>query len=507
MTSGSGMASTTCYDDPALAITGLSKRYPGVQALDGVDLDVRYGEIHALVGENGAGKSTLVKILAGLVAADRGQTSVDGIDVALRTPSEAIAAGVTVVHQDVTVIPGLSVGRNILLGEEATLCSRGRLAGDERQRVERVLGLLGARIDPDTRAADLSVAEHRLVQLARGLVEPGGVLVLDEPTAVLSASDSEQFLARIRLLREQGSAVVYVSHRLNEILDLADRVTVLRDGKKLGTWHRSELNRARLVSLMARDGSSSAKLESSDPTPGQPLLRVLALSGGILEAVSVSVAAGEVLGIAGVQGSGHGSLLRAIAGVDTPANGSVEVEGKRVRAGSPRHAYRAGIVWVPADRRGAGVVTTTSIRENLSLPVTSRSRRFGLRHLGRERATADSYVARFSIKAPHHDVLTGTLSGGNQQKVAIAKALEARPRVLLVEEPTQGIDIGAKAEIAHVLQSLAREKGLAIVLATSDFEEILDVADRIVVMREGRTVAEIARKDADYQTVLHHALG
>jgi len=512
----------------AIELEGVSKRFPGVRALDRVDLAARRGEVHALLGENGAGKSTAIKVMTGVQAADEGRLLRDGEPIRLRDPHDAHARGIDAVPQDVLVVPELSIGRNLLLGLEGMASRREVLSGAERALVEAAMDRIGATFDPEAPASSLSVPELRLAQLARTLIgEPAEVLILDEPTAVLSEQDAEHLLQCVRSFRDEGAAIVYVSHRLNEVMELADRITVLRDGRVVGTSVRGELDKDDLIAVMDKDerpvdgisvprhlappedeaGAAEAAAPLAAPEEGPPLLEVRGLSsGGRFRDVSFSVRPGEIVGIAGVQGSGHGHLLRSLAGA-FPATGEIEVAGEPVSHHSVREPIAAGMLLVPADRRNAAIVGSLSVRGNLAISrrIRSSCRRYGLRWHRRERAMVDEYAERFSIRADAAEVAAGTLSGGNQQKVALARALEGDPRVLLAEEPTQGIDIHAKREIRALLVRAARQHDRCVVVASSEFEELLDFADTIHVMCLGRLVATLSG-ETTYRKILTAAL-
>ena len=496
---------------PAARLDGITKLFPGLRALDDVTFDVYRGEIHALLGENGAGKSTLIKVLDGLYRPDAGTVSIDGVEVLLHSVRDARKRGVTVVPQDILAVPELSIGRNILLGFEGQLTRRRGLTADEKRLVQEALGRSGATFDPGARAGAMSVPELRLAQIARALLHPGDVIALDEPTAVLSESDADLLLERLVRLREQGKAIIYVSHRLSEVLRIAQRITVLRDGRNVGTFTRDEVDKDRIVALMAKpDRRVDVDYEDRGPAAAAadgPVLRTAQVTRApnLLD-VSLDVHPGTIVGVAGVHGSGHGHLLRAIAGLDLYESGTVTIAGKPTPPGSIRAAYNAGAVLVPADRRRAAIVPLMNVRSNLVLPVRSAARRLGLRLKRSERSTARRYIDTFGVRTPSTESLAGGLSGGNQQKVALARAFESKPKVILLEEPTQGIDINAKAEIRNLMRRLAREENVAIVVATSEFEELLGLADEIHVMCLGRLVTTMAAEEATYARILHHAL-
>ena len=497
----------------AIAMIGIGKRYPGVVALDGVDLDIMPGEVHALLGENGAGKSTLIKILTGVEIADEGQFLRGGAPVGIGSPKDAAAQGIVLVPQDILLVPHLSIGRNILLGLEGPLARRNRLSAAERDKVSTALATVGAHFDPETPAAGLSVPHRRLAQIARALLQSGDIMVFDEPTAVLSEPDADHLLEQIDSLRSAGKAILYVTHRLSEVMRLADRITVLRDGRRVGVYPKGAVDRTDLVRLMAketaRDHAPAEAVAAATTIDAPPLLRATNLSmNERFSDVTLSVAPGQVVGIAGVQGSGHGHLLRAIAGVDRPHAGEVLLDGVALRPGDVRAAVRRGLMVVPADRRGAAIVPQRALRENLALSgrVRAAARRFGLRWHRLERAMMQDYIAMMDIRPAAPETQIAALSGGNQQKVALARALEGQARVLLIEEPTQGVDVAAKAEIHRLLRRLAAERGCAVLIATSEFEELLGLADEIHVMRSGRITRTLARDEASYGAILEHAL-
>ncbi|MFC0541281.1 sugar ABC transporter ATP-binding protein [Kutzneria chonburiensis] len=487
-------------------LRAIGKRFGGVRALHDVSLHVEPGQVHAVLGENGAGKSTLIKVLTGVVQPDAGEIVVDGRSLKLHTPRAAREVGITAVPQDVVLVPQLPIGRNVLLGLENRLARKTTLSAAERNVVERALAQVGADFDATVPTAALSVPQLRLAQLARALIGTGQIVVLDEPTAALSAADADHLLARLEALRDDGKAIVYVSHRLSEVTRLADVVTVLRNGQVAGRFDRGNLDRATIVEVMTKRSEETLVPQTESAPPGPVVLEVRQLAAdGRFEDVSFTVAGHRILGIAGVQGSGQGQLLAAIAGQDGYDSGEVLVGGQSISRGSVVRAYRAGLALVPADRRGAGIVGRMSIQRNLALPTRSTgTRRLGLRLLRREAALARDYVRDFRVRCSDVGQHAGTLSGGNQQKVSLARALAADPKVLLIDEPTQGVDVGAKAEIRALLRHAATDR--AVVIAASEFEDLIGLADDILVMRSGRVVARLDGRRTDYGEVLHHAL-
>ncbi|MBO9521397.1 MAG: sugar ABC transporter ATP-binding protein [Nocardioidaceae bacterium] len=497
----------------SVALVGIHKRFGGVRALDDVSFTLVPGEVHALLGENGAGKSTLIKILTGVYQPDEGHIEIDGVPTRLGSPRAARAAGITSVPQDVVFVPHLAVGRNILLGLEGRFSRRAALSRAERELVQGALTKVGGDFSPDTPTRQLSVPQLRLAQLARALIGTGQVVVMDEPTAVLSSADADHLLSRLEALRDDGRSIVYVTHRLDEVARLADRISVLRNGQLVGRLDRAGYDRPTVIEMMTKRSIETVDAEpraGARPDPAlPPLLAVDELTAaGHFSGVSFEVRPGELLGIAGVQGSGQGSLLAALAGQLRYDDGHVALAGRRTSNGSVRSAYRAGMALVPADRLGAGVIGGMSIHQNLALPTRPGNgwSWFGVRRTRVERRLAMSYVSLFAVKC--RDILqhARSLSGGNQQKVSVARAMMASPKVLLIDEPTQGVDVGAKAEIRNLLCSSLEEGERSVVIATSEFEDLIGLADRILVMRGGRVVGDLDGRSAQYQDVLHLAL-
>jgi ABC-type sugar transport system ATPase subunit len=498
---------------PRIRAVGITKLFPGVQALKRVTFEVHPGEIHSLVGENGAGKSTLVKILAGLLRPDAGSLFLDGDEVIVRDPREARRRGITVIPQDIAVVPSMSVGRNVLLGMERFWVRRDRLAWEEIQAVTGALEQAGAAIDPTQPAGEMGISQLRLCQIAKTLVAPGEVFVLDEPSAQLSEADADALLSRLRTLRDEGKAIVYVSHRVNEILRISDRITVLRDGEDVGTFRSDEVTRDSLVTLMAKPAVASTTEvwgqpgeQAETPQPGESVLELRGVGGRSFRGITLTVPAGQVVVVAGVQGAGHNELLRVVAGLLPYAEGEVRVAARTLPPGSLDSAYRAGVTLLPADRRRGGIVPSRSVRDNVVLPPARRRQGLGIRHLGLERTKAQAYVDRLGIRTPNVDTLAGSLSGGNQQKLALARALESDARVLLLEEPTQGIDMGSKFEIRQSIRGMVRTGRRGVLAATSEFEEAIELADVVHVMRLGQVVATLAGGDTTYEKILQHAL-
>ena len=474
---------------PLLEMRGIAKSFPGVQALRGVDLDLVPGEVVALLGENGAGKSTLMKVLGGAHRPDAGTLRLDGRPVAFRSPQEARAAGIAVIHQELNLVPGLTAVENIFLGQERARAGFVRRA-EERRRAAELFRRLGATIDLDLPCAKLPTAARQLVEIARALACDARVIVMDEPTAALSDAEAGRLFDIVRDLGARGIAVVYISHRLDEIFSLADRVVVLRDGRHVGSRPRAGLGRKELIELMVgRELAEEYPRRTSQP--GSVRLAVAGLSRGrAVRDVSFSVRAGEILALAGLVGAGRTETLRLIFGADPRESGEILLDGRPLDVRSPHDAITAGIGLLTEDRKLQGLVLGRSVRENFALPNLGRLSRAGFIAGHREREAFGRHVAALRIKAPHHDEAARNLSGGNQQKVVLAKWLERDCEVLLFDEPTRGIDVGARYEIYRLMNDLVA-RGKALVMASSDLPEVLGMADRILVMHDGRVTGEL----------------
>ena len=487
-------------------MVGIRKAFPGVVALDGVDLEVRRGEVHVLLGENGAGKSTLVKILSGACDKDAGAISIDGAEVDIDGPRHARELGIGVIYQELTLVPTLSAAENILLGREPRrgfgLVDRRRLRDSARQALDQV----GASFDAGRRVASLTVAEQQLVEIARALSLDARILIMDEPTSALSERETQTLFAAIRRLTARGVAIVYISHRLAEIFEIGDRVTVLRDGRHVATREIRGADRRELVRLMANRDVEDQIPKRAVPI-GEEVLRVDGLTrGGVLHDVSFTVRAGEVVCLAGLMGSGRTGVARAVFGADSPDAGEIHVRGRRRQIRSPREAIRAGIGFVPEDRKGQGLVLGLSVRENVALPVLRMLSRIGIVRARAERELSTRLVQDLRVKTPSPEHRVRELSGGNQQKVVLAKWLASNVHVLVLDEPTRGIDVGAKQEVYQLINRLAAE-GAGILLISSELPEVIGLADRVIVMREGRAVAELARADATAERIMASAVG
>ena len=490
---------------PLLTLTAVTKRFPGVVALDAVDLAVHAGRVHALVGENGAGKSTLLRIVAGADRPDAGTLALDGTPVTFAAPREALSAGITVIYQELSLVPQLGADANIYLGMEPGrhgLLDRRRSAVGARE----ALRALGAEFDPASRASDLSVAEQQLVELARALARDARLIALDEPTAALSNVETDRLFEQIRRLCARGIAVIFVSHRLEEVRRIADEITVLRDGRRVFTGKASDLDDAGLIRQMVGRDVEYARLASARPAPGEPLLEVRSLARrGRFSDVSLTVRRGEIVGLAGLVGAGRTEVARCLAGADPSDGGTMTLAGAPYRPSSPREAIARGVVYLPEDRKTQGLVLGMNVRENVTLATLGSFSRRGILRLGAEREAAARQTRAVELRPPEIDREAGTLSGGNQQKVVLAKWLLADADLLIFDEPTRGVDVAAKAELHRLIRGLA-DGGKAVLVVSSELPEVLALADRIVVMREGTVAGELGASAATAEHILALAL-
>ncbi len=493
---------------PLLAASSIRKSFAGVQALKGVSFDLEAGEVHALVGENGAGKSTLIRIITGAERADAGSLSIGGmpVDLAQLTPSRARALGIAVIYQQPALFPDLTVAENIALTLEPGTAWRPIDWRARRRRGAQLLARAGAAFGPDRLAGALSMPEQQLVEIARAIGADARIVLMDEPTASLTDREVDHLFAVITRLRNEGVGVLYISHRLEEVFVLADRITVLRDGETVMTGARDAVSRGAIVRHMAGRELSSV-FPTRAATPGAVALelrRVSARAAGVRD-VSLSVRRGEILGIAGLVGSGRTELAETIFGLHRIDDGEVRVGDVPVAMTGPETAIARGIAYVPEDRRRHGAVLAMSIAANTSMACLPSVSRHGLVQADAEQALAARFVHDLRIKAHDVHANVSTLSGGNQQKVVLARWLATNPSVLILDEPTQGVDVAAKAEIHAVMQTMV-ERGLAILMISSELPEILAMSDRIAVMRDGTIAATLARSDATAESVLALAL-
>jgi len=485
-------------------MTGVCKRFPGVQALQNATLEVAPGEVHVLLGENGAGKSTLMKVLCGQYAADDGEIMFAKRTIAPETPIEAERLGLVIIHQELNLIPGLTVSENIFLGHEPT--KGGFILGEVMRKTSgELLRRVRCDVDPDAPVAQLSVAEQQLVEIARALKEDAKLLVMDEPTAALADTEIEALFEVIRGLAHEGVPVIYISHKMREIFAIGDRVTVMRDGHTVGTRDIQKTDVNELIRLMV-GRTIDEQIAKREVEIGDPVLEVKGLAReNSLSPTSLSVGAGEVLGVAGLMGSGRTELARAIFGADPIDAGTVTVGGKTLPGNDPAASIAAGLGFLTEDRKQQGLVLQMSVGENITLTNLGEFSRHGFLDLAKEREQSGELVAKLHIRATSLDQETVNLSGGNQQKVVLARWLAAGCRILLFDEPTRGIDVGAKAEIYELIGELV-ERGVAVVLISSEMPELLGLADRVAVMHEGSLQGVLNRSEATQEKIMELAL-
>ena len=474
---------------PLLRMRGISKAFPGVQALSGVDLTLHTGEVLALLGENGAGKSTLIKILGGAHTHDAGEVSIDGQPARIDSPQASQTAGIGIIYQEFNLVPGLTARENISLGQEPS-----RVSFIPRQKetdlARKLFQRIGVEIDPDALCRDLTVAQQQVVEIAKTLAQDARIIVMDEPTAALTPREVDGLLKVVRELRTQGIGIIYISHRLDEIDAIADRVTVLRDGSHVATRDKADLKRDEMIELMV-GRSLDKEFPPHDCQPGAVRLEVKNLSrGNQVRDVSFELHAGEIVGLTGLVGAGRTETARLIFGADRKDTGTVELDGRPIRATTPRDAIRAGICLLTEDRKSQGLVLGQTVQENFGLPNLRQFSQGGLIDRQAESDAFANYVSQMQIKIANHEQPARTLSGGNQQKVVLAKWLQRNADVIIFDEPTRGIDVGAKYEIYQLIHQLAND-GKAILMISSELPEILGMSDRIIVMNEGRVTGEI----------------
>jgi rhamnose transport system ATP-binding protein len=490
-----------------LRATNVSKSFAGVHALRGVSFDLRPGEVHALVGENGAGKSTLIKIITGAHQADEGTLEVGGRVIEENSPLISWSLGIAAIYQQPALFPDLTVAENISLGLEPRGGWRVVRWGERRRRARELLERIGAAIDPDAVVSSLTMPEQQLVEIARSLGADARVLIMDEPTASLSEREVERLFRVIRDLRGRGVGIIYISHRLDELFQVADRVTVLRDGRTVDTRPMADVDRAELIRLMVGREVTTIFPKMEVPRGDVMLeLRGVGCRESGVRGVSLSARAGEIVGLAGLVGAGRTELARVLFGLTPADEGEIRLRGRPVVIDSPACAVGQGIAYVPEDRRRHGVILEMPVAPNTSLAILKRISGFGWLNFKGERDLAASFVGRLGIKVASLDAPVGDLSGGNQQKVAVARWLATDPAVLILDEPTQGIDVGAKAEIHRLMGELAA-RGLAILMISSELPEVLGMSDRVAVMHAGTVVAILDRAEATQEKVLALALG
>ena len=485
---------------------GITKSFPGVKALDGVSFDIREGEVHSLCGENGAGKSTLIKVLTGVHERDGGQYLIDGKEVFFKSTQEGIASGVSCVYQELSIAQQLDVAKNLFIGN---LPMKGNLVDHKTlyQRSAEILAELEMDISPKTIAGDLSVGQQQMIEIGRALTRNARLIIMDEPTSSLSEAETDTLFRIIRKLTSMNIAIVYISHKLDEVMELSDRITVIRDGQNIISKNKEEFTQDELIANMI--GRPLQNLYLKEPAEiTDVMLEVNNLTRkGVFEDISFSVRKGEVVGFFGLVGAGRSEIMRAIFGVDKYNSGEVILDGKKLKGGNPAAAIDAGIGFCTEDRKKEGVALRLSILLNMTLVKLPKLAKIGIINRAAQRAAADEYMKSISIKAPSVRQLVGNLSGGNQQKVVVAKWLMMNPKVLIVDEPTRGIDVGSKSEIYGLLSDLAKQ-GMAIIVVSSEIEEIMGVCDSVVTIFEGKKTAQLdITPELTREKVLSCALG
>ena len=495
-----------------LELDDISMYFPGIKALDGVKFAARPGEIHALIGENGAGKSTLVKVMTGVYRPTQGSIRFNGKAVAFKSPQEAQKAGIAVIHQETSMFGDLSVAENIFMGHAPRLSLADRLPVkpiswvEMRMRATELLDRLGLKLDPRTLVKELSTAERHLVEIAKALSREAKVLIMDEPTSALTIRETEELFVLVRKLKAEGVAIVFISHKFEELFEIADYYTVLRDGRYIGEGSMKGASEDDLVRMMV--GRSVDQLfPKQEAKIGEVALAARKLTRtGIFKAVSFEVHHGEILGFFGLVGAGRSEVMRALIGVDPLDAGEVSIAGESVRFRSPGEAMKRGVVYVPEDRQRQGAVLAMSIAQNITLPQVDALSRAGWLDEKKERAVATDYAKRLEVKAAGIDYDVQTLSGGNQQKVVLAKWLASNPSILILDEPTKGIDVATKSAVHAIVSGLAAQ-GLAVIMVSSELPEIMGMTDRVVVMHEGVVSEVIERKDFNEENIMKAAMG
>ena len=476
--------------DRFFSLRGIDKHFPGVHALKGVDFDLSKGECVALLGENGAGKSTLIKVMGGAHRPDSGTIQLDGKEVSFHKPTDSLDAGIAIIYQEFNLVPGLSATENMFLGMEPSDYGWVRRS-EEKRKAKEILARIGADVEPDTRCDQLTVAEKQLVEIAKALVRDARILVMDEPSAALTNQEVDKLYDLVDELKSQGIGIIYVSHRLEEVERLADRAVIMRDGARVGELNRDELDRKRIIEMMV-GRSMDAEFPNHERSPGEVRLRAKNLvRGNKVKGVSFEVRGGEILALTGLVGAGRTETVRLLFGADARDSGTIELDGKELNISSPSDAIEEGICLLTEDRKEQGLVLGLSVRENFGLPNLKAFSSYGLIDRKKELGEFKTYIDSISIKISGPDQLAGQLSGGNQQKVVLAKWLEKNAEILIFDEPTRGIDVGAKFEIYQWMNRLA-EQGKGIIMISSELPEVLGMSDRIMVLKEGELMGEIA---------------
>lgn len=489
-----------------LEMKQISKSFPGVKALSNVDLELETGDILALLGENGAGKSTLIKVLSGVHKADEGKIVYDGKETEFATPGESIAAGISVIYQELNNVDELTIAENIFLGNLPLKKPLNNVDYRKlREDTQRLLDEVGLRHDPFTEVSKLSIAEKQMVEIAKALSKDLKVLVMDEPTATLNNTEIETLFGIIRQIAAQGKGVIYISHRLEEVFEISNKVEVMRDGKKVAVAMTQDTNRQELIThMVGRELGDMYPKKTAQK--GETVIEIKNLSNEGISGINFSVAAGEVVGLYGLMGAGRTNIAETIFGARKKTDGEIVIHGKTAQIRSPKDAKEYGIAYIPPDRKRDGLILEHSIKTNISLTMIDRLQKGLKLQFAKEAGLAGQWVDRLAIKTPDMENLADSLSGGNQQKIVLAKWLATDPKILILNEPTRGVDVGAKAEIYKLIEEL-QHSGIATIMISSELPEVIAMSDRIIVIHEGKVSGEVAKEDFSQETLLSKAIG
>jgi len=494
----------TADKTPYLQMKGITKQFPGVLALNNVDFSVELGKVVALVGENGAGKSTLMKILAGVLNKDKGEIYIQGQKANIDSPLSARKYGISVIYQELMDLPNMDIAENIFLGREMKI---GRIFSNKKEmhkQAKELISRVALNVDTHTKIADLSIAQRQMVEVAKALSLDAKIIIMDEPTSSLTSTETEVLIQIINRLRESNVAVIFISHRMEEITRIADEVVVLRDGEMVGRLDKNEIEEQRIINMMVgreiNDLFAKEEAEISDIA-----LEVKNLNTDFLKDINFHVRKGEILGFAGLVGAGRSEVMRAVFGIDSKESGEIYINGEKVEIKSTVDALKYGIGYVPENRQEQGLVLGMTVRENISLPELKNISRYDFIDKREEADLAEKYIDELNIRTPSQEQRVRNLSGGNQQKVVISKWMATKPKILILDEPTRGIDVGAKKEI-HMLMSQLAKEGVAVIMISSELPEILGMSDRIIVMHEGRIKGELMREEASQEAIMKLAI-
>lgn len=498
------MKNVTADKTPYLQMKGITKQFPGVLALNNVDFSVELGKVVALVGENGAGKSTLMKILAGVLNKDKGEIYIQGQKANIDSPLSARKYGISVIYQELMDLPNMDIAENIFLGREMKI---GRIFSNKKEmhkQAKELISRVALNVDTHTKIADLSIAQRQMVEVAKALSLDAKIIIMDEPTSSLTSTETEVLIQIINRLRESNVAVIFISHRMEEITRIADEVVVLRDGEMVGRLDKNEIEEQRIINMMVgreiNDLFAKEEAEISDIA-----LEVKNLNTDFLKDINFHVRKGEILGFAGLVGAGRSEVMRAVFGIDSKESGEIYINGEKVEIKSTVDALKYGIGYVPENRQEQGLVLGMTVRENISLPELRNISRYDFIDKREEADLAEKYIDELNIRTPSQEQRVRNLSGGNQQKVVISKWMATKPKILILDEPTRGIDVGAKKEI-HMLMSQLAKEGVAVIMISSELPEILGMSDRIIVMHEGRIKGELMREEASQEAIMKLAI-